>query len=106
MGIFDEGCMGMFNAIIPDELLQPTGVFKERLSQSAPIRGHAQVSDDEAREVRALAGPKGMQFQTGPNEETDLTEARSSSSARCTSPRCASRTNSAATPSASSISRD
>ena len=35
MGVFDEGCMGMFNAIIPDDLLHPTGVFKERLSQSA-----------------------------------------------------------------------
>ena len=35
MGVFDEGCMGMFNAIIPDSLLNPTGVFKERLSQSA-----------------------------------------------------------------------
>jgi hypothetical protein len=35
MGVFDEGCMGMFNAIIPDHLLHPTGVFKERLSQSA-----------------------------------------------------------------------
>src|SRR5690606_3668522 len=32
MGVFDEGCMGMFNAIIPDHLLHPTGVFKERLS--------------------------------------------------------------------------
>ena len=28
MGVFDEGCMGMHNAIIPDELLHPTGVFK------------------------------------------------------------------------------
>jgi hypothetical protein len=28
MGIFDEGCMGMYNAIIPDELLHATGVFK------------------------------------------------------------------------------
>src|SRR4029078_1817746 len=27
MGVFDEGCMGMFNAIIPDHLLHPTGVF-------------------------------------------------------------------------------
>jgi hypothetical protein len=27
MGVFDEGCMGMYNAIIPDELLHPTGVF-------------------------------------------------------------------------------
>src|SRR5205085_5533373 len=35
MGVFDEGCMGMYNAIIPDELLHPAGVFKERLSQSA-----------------------------------------------------------------------
>src|SRR6516162_11846580 len=26
MGVFDEGCMGMHNAIIPDELLNPTGV--------------------------------------------------------------------------------
>src|SRR5690348_16522212 len=24
MGIFDEGCMGMFNAIVPDHLLNPT----------------------------------------------------------------------------------
>src|ERR1043166_7427106 len=24
IGVFDEGCMGMFNAIIPDELLHPT----------------------------------------------------------------------------------
>ena len=41
MGIFDEGCMGMYNAIIPDELLFPIGVFKERLSQSALYRGFA-----------------------------------------------------------------
>ena len=38
MGVFDEGCMGMFNAIIPDHLLNPIGVFKERLSQSALYR--------------------------------------------------------------------
>ena len=35
MGVFDEGCMGMYNAIVPDELLNPTGIFKERLSQSS-----------------------------------------------------------------------
>ena len=49
MGIFDEGCMGMYNAIIPDELLHPTGVFKERLSQSALYAEMQQVSDAEAR---------------------------------------------------------
>ena len=48
MGVFDEGCMGMYNAIIPDELLHPTGVFKERLSQSALFAEMQQVSDDEA----------------------------------------------------------
>ena len=26
LGVFDEGCMGMFNAIIPDHLLNPVGV--------------------------------------------------------------------------------
>ena len=28
MGVFDEGCMGMYNAIIPDEALHATGVLK------------------------------------------------------------------------------
>ena len=27
LGIFDEGCMGMYNAIIDDELLNPAGVY-------------------------------------------------------------------------------
>src|SRR5690606_28401911 len=34
MGVFDEGCMGMFNAIVPDALIHQLGIFKERLSQS------------------------------------------------------------------------
>jgi hypothetical protein len=51
MGVFDEGCMGMFNAIIPDELLHPTGVFKERLSQSSLYAKMRTVSDKEARGV-------------------------------------------------------
>jgi len=51
MGIFDEGCMGMFNAIIPDHLLNPTGVFKERLSQSALYAATMAVPDAEARAV-------------------------------------------------------
>jgi len=74
MGIFDEGCMGMYNAIIPDELLNPTGVFKERLSQSALYAETMQVSDAEAHEVRAWYDQKGIRFVTGPNEETDLTD--------------------------------
>ncbi len=74
LGVFDEGCMGMYNAIIPDELLHPTGVFKERLSQSALIAEMQQVGDAEARAVREWLDRKGMVFRTGPNPETDLTD--------------------------------
>ena len=49
MGIFDEGCMGMYNAIIDDELLNPVGIFKERLSQSALVAKMRTVSDAEAQ---------------------------------------------------------
>ena len=74
LGIFDEGCMGMFNAIIPDHLLHPTGVFKERLSQSALYAETLQVSDDEAGQVRHWMNEQGMQFRTGHHEATDLTD--------------------------------
>jgi hypothetical protein len=74
MGVFDEGCMGMFNAIIPDELLNPTGVFKERLSQSSLYAAMLEVSDTEAREVLNWLLKKGMTFKWGQDEETELTE--------------------------------
>jgi hypothetical protein len=74
MGVFDEGCMGMYNAIIPDELLFPTGVFKERLSQSALYYAATQVTEAEARAVYDWLRAKGMTFHLGTNEETDLTE--------------------------------
>jgi hypothetical protein len=74
MGVFDEGCMGMYNAIIPDELLHPTGVFKERLSQSALYAEMLTVGDEEARAVRAWLDSRGMRFRTGPNPEVDLTD--------------------------------
>ena len=76
MGVFDEGCMGMYNAIIPDELLHQTGVFKERLSQSALYAEMRQVSDAEASAVRGWLDQHGMRFHTGPNPETDLTDAQ------------------------------
>jgi hypothetical protein len=74
MGIFDEGCMGMYNAIIPDELLFQTGVYKERLSQSALYYAATQVSDAEAREVYDWYKKKGLQFHLGTSEASDLTE--------------------------------
>jgi hypothetical protein len=77
IGVFDEGCMGMFNAIIPDELLHPTGIFKERLSQSALYAAMRQVTGQEAREVLDWLLKKGMKFTWGKDEETELTEAQS-----------------------------
>ncbi len=74
MGVFDEGCMGMFNAIIPDHLLNPTGVFKERLSQSALYYETMQVSDDEATAVRKWMEDEGMTFHTGSDHDTELTD--------------------------------
>jgi len=74
MGVFDEGCMGMFNAIIPDELLNPTGVFKERLSQSSLFAAMQQVNDAEARVVLGWLLKKGMTFKWGSDVENELTE--------------------------------
>ncbi len=76
MGVFDEGCMGMFNAIIPDHLLNAVGVFKERLSQSALYYETLQASDAEAGAVRAWVEQRGMKFHTGPDHEKHLTDAQ------------------------------
>ena len=62
MGVFDEGCMGMYNAIIPDELLFPVGVFKERLSQSALLFAMGEVPDAEAEAVFRWLDERGFQF--------------------------------------------
>jgi hypothetical protein len=74
MGVFDEGCMGMYNAIIPDELLHKTGVFKERLSQSSLYAKMLAVRDDEAWAVFNWYKEKGVHFHLGGNEDNDLTE--------------------------------
>jgi L-fucose isomerase-like protein len=73
MGVFDEGCMGMFNAIIPDHALHACGVFKERLSQSALYHETMQVNPAEADAVFAWLQQRGMKFYTGPRHSTDLT---------------------------------
>ena len=74
MGVFDEGCMGMFNAIIPDQLLHDTGVFKERLSQSALYYETQQTSTAEAEAVYKWFVDRGMTFHKGSKHETDLTK--------------------------------
>lgn len=74
MGVFDEGCMGMFNAILPDHLLHQTGVFKERLSQSALYYETTQISDEEAAPVRRWMEERGMRFHTGTDHASQLTD--------------------------------
>lgn len=74
MGIFDEGCMGMYNAIVPDDLLHATGIFKERLSQSTLYARMQKVTDEEARGVLDWMLNKGMKFNWGTDDVTQLTE--------------------------------
>ncbi len=74
LGVFDEGCMGMYNAIIDDELLNPAGVYKERLSQSALVARMQTVSDAEAQQVRDWLNARGVKFVTGTDETTELTD--------------------------------
>jgi len=73
MGIFDEGCMGMYNAIIPDDLLYNVGVCKERLSQSALYYAATQVPGKEAKAVFNWYLKKGFKFRFGRDEAKSLT---------------------------------
>jgi hypothetical protein len=74
LGVFDEGCMGMYNAIIPDELLHPMGFFKERLSQSALYAGMRKVPVELAQSVRSWLDERGMKFSTGSDPASELTD--------------------------------
>jgi hypothetical protein len=74
LGVFDEGCMGMYNAIIPDDLLIPTGFIKERLSQSSLYASMQQVPDGEAQAVLKWVQDKGMTFNFGSDEASELTK--------------------------------
>lgn len=74
MGIFDEGCMGMYNAIFDDELLNPLGVYKERMSQSALVAEMRQVKTGEAQAAYRWLIDKGMRFELGSDRDRDLTE--------------------------------
>ena len=74
LGVFDEGCMGMYNAVVDDELLNPLGVFKERLSQSALVARMRTIPDAEAKAVRQWLDEKGLRFNTGKDDKTDLTD--------------------------------
>jgi L-fucose isomerase-like protein len=73
MGIFDEGCMGMYNAIVDDELLNPAGIYKERLSQSALFAKMRAVGQAEAEAVYKWLVAKGVKFELGKDAATELT---------------------------------
>jgi hypothetical protein len=73
LGIFDEGCMGMYNAIIDDEMLNPLGVYKERLSQSALVAKMRTVGAAEATAVYQWLLDKGLRFDLGSDPATELT---------------------------------
>jgi hypothetical protein len=76
MGVFDEFCMGMYNATIPDELLFQTGVYKEQLSQSALYAEMQTVTKAEADEVYKFIVKKGFNFHFGRNGKSSLTKAQ------------------------------
>ena len=75
MGVFDEGCMGMFNAIIPDHLLH-----RHRRVQGAAqpvgslLRNHS--SPARRRRGRCTIGcmERGMKFHLGTDHASDLTD--------------------------------
>ena len=46
MGIFDEGCMGMYNAIIDDELLNPAGILQ---GAAEPVGAGGEDADGDRR---------------------------------------------------------
>lgn len=73
IGVFDEGCMGMYNAIFDDELLNPLGIYKERLSQSALYAEMLKVADAEADAAYAWLTDRGMTFVYGEDAATELT---------------------------------
>lgn len=66
--------MGMYNAIVPDDLLHETGCFKERLSQSALYAAMREVSDADAQAVYQWYQAKGLNFHFGKDPATELTE--------------------------------
>ncbi len=73
IGVFDEGCMGMYNAIFDDELLNATGIYKERLSQSALYAEMLRVGEEEADAAYDWLLAHGMTFRYGEDGATELT---------------------------------
>ena len=77
MGVFDEGCMGMYNAIIDDELLNPMGSVQGATEPVGAGGKNAHRRRQTKRNaVRQWLDGKGVRFRTGKDEETELTDAQ------------------------------
>src|SRR5208283_1158477 len=63
----------MYNAIIDDELINPAGIYKERLSQSALVARMRTISDAEALAVYDWLVAKGVKFSFGKDTVSELT---------------------------------
>lgn len=74
--VFDEFCMAMYNATIPDELLFKTGVYKEQLSQSTLYAEMRTVNEAEAQGVFDFLLQRGFNFHFGEDDATELTKAQ------------------------------
>ena len=66
LGVFDEGCMGMYNAIIEDHLLNRSGIYKERLSQSALVAAMREIPDSRSPGGPRLDGQEGRHIRYRP----------------------------------------
>lgn len=66
--------MGMYNAIFDDEYLNPLGIYKERLSQSALVAEMIKVTDEEAAAVKRWLDDRGFTFHFGTDPATELTQ--------------------------------
>lgn len=65
--------MGMYNAIVDDELMNPSGLYKERLSQSALVAEMELVADTDAEEALSWLTGRGMTFAWGDDPVSELT---------------------------------
>src|SRR5690606_488612 len=73
LGVFDEGCMGMYNAIIDEGLLNPVGRVTERLPQGALYAEMRTVTKAEKQAVHDWLTARGMRFRLGTDHATELT---------------------------------
>ena len=73
IGLFDSFCMGMMNGVFPQKSLVDIGMPMESLSQSALVYEMSLVSDELREACLAWYEERGMNFQYGQDNVTELT---------------------------------